>query len=176
MMRKQEVILVNEADEETGTIEKMEAHRRALLHRAFSVFIFNKKGEMLMQQRAGNKYHSAGLWTNACCSHPFPGEETGGAASRRLQEEMGFTTPLTKIFTFTYRAVFSNGLTEHEIDHVFTGEYDGEIKPDKNEVGDFQYRDITEIEKSIQHDPSKFTAWFLIAFAKIKQWLEQGQR
>src|SRR6516164_10337979 len=115
----QEVILVNEQDEPIGTMGKMEAHKKALLHRAFSVFIFNSKGEMLLQQRARDKYHSGGLWTNACCSHPKPGEEVQLAASRRLNEELGFNTPLTKIFDFIYQSSFENGLTEFEFDHVF---------------------------------------------------------
>src|SRR4051812_36262993 len=109
----EEVILVNDKDEQVGTMEKMAAHRKALLHRAFSVFVFNSKGEMLLQQRSGEKYHSAGLWTNACCSHPRPGEEVLPAATRRLNEEMGFTTPLEKAFHFTYKASFENGLSEH---------------------------------------------------------------
>ena len=121
----EEVILVNEQDEQTGTIEKMEAHRKALLHRAFSVFIFNGKGEMLLQQRAMGKYHSPGLWTNACCSHPRPGEEVETAAFRRLKEEMGIETSLKKIFDFIYRTEFDNGLTEYEFDHVYIGTYPG---------------------------------------------------
>src|SRR5687768_1222605 len=134
-----EVILVNERDEAIGKMEKMEAHRKALLHRAFSVFIFNSNGDMLLQQRADNKYHSAGLWTNACCSHPLPGEETASAAARRLHEELGFSTPLRKAFTFTYRSDFENGLTEHEIDHVFTGIFDGEVFPNESEVKNYTY-------------------------------------
>src|SRR4051812_29579171 len=133
-MNTQEVILVNEADEQTGTIDKLEAHRQALLHRAFSVFIFKSNGEMLLQQRAENKYHSAGLWTNACCSHPAPGEDTYDAALRRLQEELGFTTRLEELFSFTYRTDFENGLSEHEYDHVFAGIYDGRVQPDKEEL------------------------------------------
>src|ERR1700744_2758864 len=120
-MVREEVILVDEADVQLGTMEKIEAHRKALLHRAFSVFIFNSKGEMLLQQRAAEKYHSPGLWTNACCSHPRPGEETQAAAMRRLMEELGFTLELEKIFDFTYRSEFENGLTEFEFDHVFVG-------------------------------------------------------
>src|SRR5688572_13811853 len=119
MIKEQEVILVNEQDEVIGTMEKITAHRKAILHRAFSVFIFNSKGEMLLQQRAFNKYHSGGLWTNACCSHPAPGEHTADAAGRRLQEEMGFSASIQKIFEFTYFSEFENGLTEHEFDHVF---------------------------------------------------------
>src|ERR1700748_433460 len=117
--RQEEVILVNEYDVPLGSMEKLEAHQKALLHRAFSVFIFNGKGEMLLQQRAKGKYHSPGLWTNACCSHPRPGEDTQAAALRRLHEELGFATELEKCFAFTYRTAFDNGLTEFEFDHVF---------------------------------------------------------
>ena len=115
------VVLVDETDLETGTMEKMEAHLLGVLHRAFSIFIFNSKGEFLLQQRAQGKYHNGGLWTNTCCSHPNPGEDILKAASRRLSEEMGFQTSLSPAFTFIYKASFDNGLTEHEFDHVFTG-------------------------------------------------------
>ncbi len=172
-MTGHQVILVNEDDEPIGTMEKMEAHQRALLHRAFSVFIFNPQGEMLLQQRAEHKYHSGGLWTNACCSHPFPGEDVRAAASRRLNEELGFSVPLSKIFSFTYQSAFTNGLTEHEYDHVFTGIFDGTPNPDRNEVKDLQYKSIADIESSISREPFLYTAWFLIAFPKIKQWLEK---
>ena len=164
------VILVNERDEETGAMEKMDAHRHGALHRAFSVFVFNTKGEMLLQQRSTHKYHSGGLWTNACCSHPRPGELTEDAAVRRLQEELGFETRLTKIFQFTYHASFENGLTEHEVDHVFFGRYDGDINFNTNEVQDICYRSIEEIESSLQTHPQKFTAWFHIAFPKMNEW------
>jgi isopentenyl-diphosphate delta-isomerase len=166
----EEVILVNERDEEIGAMEKMEAHRKGILHRAFSVFIFNNKNEMLLQQRAVNKYHSGGLWSNACCSHPTPGEPTEAAALRRLKEELGFETLLEKIFDFTYEVSFENGLTEHEFDHVFTGVYNGEINFDKHEVKDICFRSMEEIESDLQTHPSKFTAWFLIAFPIIKKW------
>src|ERR1044071_5474301 len=119
----EEVILVNEHDEQIGTMEKMEAHRKAMLHRAFSVFVFSARKEMLLQQRAFTKYHSGGLWTNACCSHPMPGEKTEDAAKRRLMEEMGFKALIKEIFDFTYKAEFNNGLIEYEFDHVFAGEY-----------------------------------------------------
>ena len=122
------VILVNEQDEPIGLMEKMEAHEKGLLHRAFSILIFNSNGEMLLQQRASGKYHSPNLWTNACCSHPMPGESLFDAAHRRLKEEMGFDTFLSHAFTFTYRTDFDNGLTEHEIDNVFTGIFDGDIQ------------------------------------------------
>jgi isopentenyl-diphosphate Delta-isomerase len=167
-----EVILVNERDEPVGSMEKMEAHRKALLHRAFSVFIFNSRGEMLLQQRAANKYHSAGLWTNACCSHPAPGEDTLMAAERRLQEEMGFGVPLHKIFDFTYKTDFENGLTEYEFDHVFAGNYDEVIKPNPDEVQDFCFKTMEEIKESLLSHPQKYTSWFHIAFPLVEQWLQ----
>jgi isopentenyl-diphosphate Delta-isomerase len=164
-----EVILVNEADEQIGTMEKMEAHRKAVLHRAFSVFIFNSKGEMLLQQRADKKYHSPGLWTNACCSHPLPGENTSNAASRRLMEELGFKTVLKELFSFTYRTEFENGLTENEFDHVFTGVYDGEIRPDENEVKEYSYKSMDAISRELETEPKKYTSWFRIAFPLINK-------
>lgn len=167
------VILVNEKDEETGIMEKMEAHEKAILHRAFSVFIFNEKGEMLLQQRAIEKYHSGGLWTNACCSHPRPGEKISDAAKRRLKEELGFETELKKIFSFTYKAAFDNGLTEHEYDHVFTGIHNEEIFPDPKEVKDYCFKSMEEIEYSLKNHASKYTAWFAIAFPKIMDWWQQ---
>lgn len=169
-MKKEEVILVNEHDEVTGSMEKMEAHRKGLLHRAFSIFIFNGKGEMLLQQRAFSKYHSGGLWTNACCSHPQPGEETKDAVQRRLKEELGFETAVKKIFDFTYRAEFDNGLIEHEFDHVFAGEYEGELKVNSEEVNDFCYKEMKAIKQSLQTHPHKYTAWFHLAFPKIEDW------
>lgn len=168
-----EVILVNEDDEQLGTMEKMEAHQKGLLHRAFSIFIFNSKGEFLLQQRALGKYHNGGLWTNTCCSHPFPGENILTAANRRLSEEMGFTTLLSPAFNFTYNATFTNGLTEHEFDHVFTGIYDGEITADKNEVSDYCFKNINDIEALIQTDPEKYTEWFKIALPQIKLFHKQ---
>ena len=135
-MEKQQVVLVNEKDEPIGIMEKMEAHQKGLLHRAFSIFIFDSKGRMLLQQRAAQKYHGAHLWTNACCSHPFPDEELKEAAQRRLQEELGFTTDLHEIFSFIYKARVENNLIEHEFDHVFAGEYDSKIQPNPTEVSD----------------------------------------
>jgi isopentenyl-diphosphate Delta-isomerase len=166
-----DIILVNENDEQIGTIEKMEAHRQAMLHRAFSVFIFNAKGEMLLQQRAINKYHSGGLWTNACCSHPKPGQETLVAAEMRLYEEMGFTVKLKKIFEFTYKTEFENGLTEYEFDHVYAGMYDGFISPQKEEVSDYCYKSISQIKESLESHPLKYTAWFRIAFPLLEKFL-----
>jgi isopentenyl-diphosphate delta-isomerase len=164
----EEVILVDEADTPLGKMEKMEAHRKALLHRAFSVFIFNSKGEMLLQRRAAGKYHSPGLWTNACCSHPRPGEDTLPAALRRLKEELGITTTLTKLFDFTYRSAYDNGLTEFEFDHVFAGVYDDrDIRPDPAEVSDFCFRSLEDIQTDLQRSPAKYTTWFHLAFPLV---------
>ena len=143
------------------------------MHRAFSVFIFNSKGELLLQQRALDKYHSGGLWTNACCSHPEPGEETLNAAQRRLNEEMGFNIPLQKIFDFVYKAEFENGLKEFEFDHVFVGEYNGKINFNNEEVMDHRYKDMEWIRQSLKSEPEKYTAWFHLAFLKIEDWWNQ---
>lgn len=167
------VVLVNEADEQTGIMEKLEAHEKALLHRAVSVFLFNAQGDMLLQQRADAKYHSGGLWTNTCCSHPRPGEEPLHAAQRRLREEMGIVAPLQKAFTFTYKAAFGNGLTEYEFDHVFTGSYEGAIIPDPAEVQDFCYRSLPEIEADLVNNPDRYTVWFAIAFPLLRNHLLQ---
>ena len=170
----EQVILVDEYDVSTGVMEKMEAHEKAILHRALSVFIFNAKGEMLLQQRSLHKYHSGGLWTNSCCSHPRPGEDTLIAATRRLQEEMGFTVPLSKVFDFVYHAKFENGLSEYEFDHVFVGKYDGEIAPDILEVNHYHYQPLSHIEIQLQNQPEMFTAWFHIAFPKVKKWYTEN--
>lgn len=167
-----DVILVDEHDVQTGTMEKMEVHQKALLHRAFSIFIYNDKGEMLLHKRADKKYHSAGLWTNACCSHPMPGEETLAAAETRLQEEMGFHVSLKKAFDFIYKAPFDNGLTEYEFDHVFIGKYNGDIIPNTEEVSDFCFKSIDEIKESIKSHPQKYTEWFKIAFLKMEVYLQ----
>jgi isopentenyl-diphosphate delta-isomerase len=170
MEKSGQVILVDDSDKAVGAIEKMEAHKEGLLHRAFSVFIFNSRGEMLLQRRALNKYHSGGLWTNSCCSHPQPGEETYGAAARRLQEEMGFVTVLEKIFDFVYKVDFDNGLTEHEFDHVFAGEYEGPIDFNPDEVMDYCYKSMDEIRSDLRDQSTKFTVWFRLAFPKIEEW------
>ena len=169
-MENDKVILVNEHDDLVGVMDKMEAHRQGLLHRAFSIFIFNNKGEMLLQQRAVSKYHSGGLWTNACCSHPVPGEKTDDAAQRRLKEELGFETPVEKIFDFVYKAEFNNGLTEHEFDHVFAGEYEGQLNINPDEVNDVCYKEVSEIKATMLTHPQKYTAWFHLAFPKIEEW------
>jgi isopentenyl-diphosphate delta-isomerase len=169
-MKHVEVILVNQEDQPIGVMDKMEAHRKGLLHRAFSVFIFDSKGRMLLQQRSHDKYHGALLWTNACCSHPFPGEDVQTAAKRRLSEELGFFTKLEKIFSFTYTASVENDLIEHEFDHVFAGEYEGEIIANPNEVAAFEYRDMKAIGQDLEIIPDCFTSWFKIAFPRIEQW------
>ena len=171
-MTTQQVILVNESDEQVGTMDKMEAHVQGLLHRAFSVFIFNNKGEMLLQQRADEKYHTPGLWTNACCSHPFPDEDVADAAERRLREELGVEADLEELFSFTYRTQFDNKLIEHEFDHVFAGIYDGEISPDKNEVKNFGYGSIQTINNDLKRNPDQYTPWFRIVFPKMQEWAE----
>ncbi|HVI48431.1 MAG TPA: isopentenyl-diphosphate Delta-isomerase [Chitinophaga sp.] len=171
-MNLPEVILVTESDEPIGTMEKMEAHRKGLLHRAFSVFIINDAGEILLQQRALGKYHSPGLWANACCSHPFPGESTLDAAHRRLQEELGFNCHLEEIFSFTYKTPFDNGLTEHEFDHVFLGTYNGAIYPDNDEVNDYRYLSASQILSLMKETPSHFASWFQIALPKVLQYLQ----
>jgi isopentenyl-diphosphate Delta-isomerase len=172
-MDQQQVILVNESDEPIGTMEKIEAHQKGLLHRAFSVFIFDGNGKMLLQQRAAEKYHGAHLWTNACCSHPLPGEELLIAAHRRLQEEMGFTTELQEIFSFIYKAPVENNLVEYEFDHVFAGQYESKILPNPNEVSNFYYETIDQVKNEIRTTPEKFTEWFKIAFPQIEKWWKE---
>jgi len=172
-MSRQHVVLVTEADETTGTMEKLEVHQQGLLHRAFSVFIFDSKGRMLLQQRAADKYHGAGLWSNTCCSHPYPGEKVDKAAHRRLQEEMGFDTDLQKVFEFMYKAPVENDLIEHEYDHVFVGEYNGKINFNKKEVADCCYEDMDNIKWALEKQPLKFTKWFHIAFPRVEAWWQE---
>jgi isopentenyl-diphosphate Delta-isomerase len=175
-MSKQEVILVSEKDEVLGTMEKMQAHKTGVLHRAFSVFIFNPKGQMLLQQRALEKYHGGRLWSNTCCSHPYPGEEIEEAACRRLQEEMGFGTSLKKVFEFVYKTEVENGLIEHEYDHVFAGVYEGAISINKTEVADYCFEEMEKLSWAIKEQPEKFTTWFRIAFPTIEKWWQQKFR
>lgn len=163
----EQVILVNTNDQPTGTEEKIRAHELALLHRAFSVFVFNSKGELMLQRRALHKYHSPGLWTNTCCSHPRPGEETTQAAHRRLKEEMGFDCPLEWTFSFIYKAPFDNGLTEHEFDHVFFGTYDEEPQINPEEVAEWKWVSMEMLLHDVQLNPRHYTIWFKIALEKI---------
>jgi isopentenyl-diphosphate Delta-isomerase len=156
------VILVNEHDIEIGTMPKLEAHQKGILHRAFSVFIFNSKGEMLLQQRALDKYHSAGLWSNACCSHPLPGEDTLAAAHRRLMEEMGMQTNLQQVYSFIYKVALENNLTEHEFDHVFWGVSDEKPNINKNETSGYKYVSVPQLRSTIEQTPKVYTEWFKI--------------
>jgi isopentenyl-diphosphate delta-isomerase len=169
-MKQQEVILVNENDEPIGLMEKMEAHQKGLLHRAFSVFIFDSKGKILLQQRSAEKYHGANLWTNACCSHPLPNEKVEDAAQRRLKEELGFITRLHEIFSFIYHASVENDLVEYEFDHVFAGEYEGHIFPNSDEVANYNYKGMDDVKQEIELNPERFTSWFKIAFPRIEEW------
>ncbi|PIF00468.1 MAG: isopentenyl-diphosphate delta-isomerase [Maribacter sp.] len=165
--KEEEVILVNTKDEQIGTMPKMEAHEKARLHRAFSVFIMNDKGETMLQQRAAHKYHSPSLWTNTCCSHQRVGETNIEAGQRRLQEEMGFTTGLKELFSFIYKAPFENGLTEHELDHVMMGSYNGGPKINPEEVADFKWMKPKDIQEDIAENPEHYTVWFKIIFERF---------
>jgi len=161
------IILVDRNDREIGYEEKMKPHFEGRLHRAFSVFVFNSDGKMLLQKRAKSKYHSGGLWTNTCCSHPRKGEKTDGAAHRRLSEEMGFDCPLEERFTFIYKAKLDRGLTEHEFDHVFTGTYDGEVKPNPEEADGYDWVSIADLKDGMKKNPQNYTVWFKIALPKL---------
>lgn len=165
---KEFVILVDEQDNKVGLMEKMEAHEKGLLHRAFSVFIFNTKGEFLLQRRAISKYHSGGLWTNSCCSHPRDGETFIEAGKRRLQEEMGFVCELEKQFDFIYKSKLDNELTEHELDHVMFGTYEGDIDFNKDEVMDYKYVDLESLVLDMDNHPEMYTEWFKICFEEVK--------
>ena len=166
-MKEEEVILVNAQDEAIGLMPKMEAHKKAVLHRAFSVFVFNDQKELMLQQRSLEKYHSPGLWTNTCCSHQRPGESNIEAGTRRLQEEMGFVTPLKDTLSFIYKAPFDNGLTEHEYDHVLTGIYNKEPKVNPKEVAAWKWMPVAQVKKDIVTNPDQYTAWFKIIFDKF---------
>lgn len=161
------VILVDENDNQLGLMEKIEAHEKALLHRAFSVFIFNNEGELMLQQRALHKYHSPGLWTNTCCSHQRDGESNIEAGKRRLMEEMGFVVELEESTSFIYKATFDNGLTEHEYDHVMTGYYDKAPEINTDEVADWKWMLMADVKRDIQLNPENYTAWFKIIFDKF---------
>jgi len=168
-MVEEKVILVNENDEQIGVMPKMEAHQKAVLHRAFSVFVFNNKNELMLQQRATHKYHSPGLWTNTCCSHQRVGESNIEAGKRRLQEEMGFVTELQETISFIYKAPFDNGLTEHEFDHVMIGYYNEEPKINLEEVSDWKWMTLDHLKKDMKNHPENYTAWFKIIFERFYQ-------
>ena len=161
---KEQVILVDEQDNPIGLMEKIEAHEKALLHRAFSVFVFNSKGELMLQQRAAEKYHSPLLWTNTCCSHQRDGETSLEAGKRRLQKEMGFVCELEEVFWFIYKAPFDNGLTEHELDHVMVGKFEGEPEINKEEVEAYKWMPLEDVKNDIEKQPEIYTEWFKIIF------------
>ncbi|MGY8922750.1 MAG: isopentenyl-diphosphate Delta-isomerase [Flavobacteriales bacterium] len=164
---KEEVILVDTSDNPIGTMPKMEAHEKAALHRAFSVFIINKEGQLMLQQRALHKYHSPGLWTNTCCSHQRLGETNLEAGARRLQEEMGFETPLEELFSFIYKAPFDNGLTEHELDHILLGYYDAVPEINEEEVASWKWMDLEQVAEEKKTKPENYTVWFKIIFDRF---------
>ena len=163
----EKVILVDKLDNETGIMEKQEAHIKGVLHRAFSVFVFNSKKELLLQRRANTKYHSAGLWTNTCCSHPRPNEPTKVAANRRLKEEMGLSCNLSKQFDFIYKAILTNGLYEHEFDHVYFGTSNTLPTINLSEVDKYEYKTLECINEEIKNKPERYTEWFKICFVQV---------
>lgn len=171
-MQEEKVILVNEKDEQIGLMPKLEAHEKAVLHRAFSIFILNDKNEVMLQQRARQKYHSPFLWTNTCCSHQRECETNIQAGKRRLEEEMGFSVDLKELFHFIYKAPFDNGLTEHELDHVMIGYYNQEPKINPLEVESWKWMKIEEIKEDMTKNPMVYTVWFKIIFDKFYHYLE----
>jgi len=171
-MTEEQVILVNEKDEPIGLMPKLEAHEKAALHRAFSVFILNSKNEIMLQQRAAQKYHSPLLWTNTTCSHQRAGESNLEAGNRRLMEEMGFNAELKELFSFIYKAPFDNGLTEHELDHVMIGYYDGEPQINREEAESWKWMGVDDVKQDMQQNPGNYTVWFRIIFDKFYHYIE----
>jgi isopentenyl-diphosphate delta-isomerase len=169
---EEQVILVDIYDNPLGTMEKMEAHIKAVLHRAFSAFVFNDRGELMLQQRAMHKYHSPGLWANTCCSHPRAGEDVIQAAHRRMVEEMGFDCELTKLFDFVYKAALEHGLSEHEFDHVLVGTYNGEPVINEEEVAAWRWRSMDDIAADLKLIPHEYTIWFRIAFERVYEYIK----
>lgn len=165
----EQVILVDEQDRELGAVEKMQAHREGALHRAFSVFVFDAEGRLLLQRRARAKYHSGGLWSNTACGHPRPGEATQAAAHRRLREEMGFDCELREAFDFLYRAELAGGLVEHELDHVFVGRFDGEPAPDASEVEGWRRTTLEKLREDLGRRPDEYSYWLRVALG-LEEW------
>lgn len=169
----EQLILVDSSDNEIGAMNKMDVHLQGLLHRAFSLFIFNNNGELLLQKRAGDKYHSAGLWTNTCCSHPNFGEATEMAVNRRLQEEMGMQCANYFAFSFIYKTEFENGLTEHELDHVYVGYCDNVPVINKTEVETYKYISIDNLLQDVEANPNNYTSWFKICLPNVLNYLSE---
>ncbi len=161
------VVLVNDLDQEVGTMDKLAAHTSGIMHRAFSVFIFNSAGRLLLQRRASGKYHSAGLWTNSCCSHPRPGEQLEAAVARRVTEELGITCMVNHEFSFIYKAAVGNGLHEHELDHVFFGTYDGPVFPDSDEVSDIRWMRMNDLADDLNTSGELYTAWLQACWPQV---------
>jgi len=161
------ILLVDKNDNVIGKEEKIKAHREGKLHRAISIFVFNSKGELLIQKRAKTKYHCGGLWSNTCCSHPRPGEPVEKAVHRRLKDEMGFDCELKEIFSFIYKVKFDNDLFEHEYDHFFIGNFDGEPTPSPEEVDEWEWINLEELKRGIQENPDSYTYWFKISIDKV---------
>ena len=174
-MSEEKVILVDKNDNQVGLMPKLEAHQKAVLHRAFSVFIFNSENELMLQKRASNKYHSPNLWTNTCCSHQRSGESNIQAGTRRLYEEMGFTTTLNEITSFIYKAPFDNGLTEHELDHIMVGYYNDDPVINSDEVEDWKWMKIEDVKNDISLNPDLYTAWFKIIFKNFYNHLNNSK-
>ena len=165
------VVLVDENDNETGAMEKLKAHIEGKLHRAFSVFISNSSKQLLIQKRAIDKYHSGGLWTNTCCSHPRPGEYLKDAVERRIQEEMGFRCLTKEIFSTIYTSELDNNIIENEYDHIFIGQYNGYLNPDPREVEDWKWMSIEDLQTSLKQNPQKYTYWFKLLLEDVVSYL-----
>lgn len=168
-MKTEQLILVDKNDRVLGEGDKIEVHREGALHRAFSIFVFDDHNRLLLQKRAQTKYHSGGLWSNTCCGHPRPGEDTLAAAHRRLQEEMNFDCHLRKAFAFLYRVELDNDLVEHEYDHVFFGKYNGNPKPDAEEAEDWKWIELEEVKRELSENPERFSYWLREALDR-KEW------
>lgn len=166
-----QVILVDSKDYPIGEMEKLEAHKKGALHRAFSIFLFNEKNELLLQKRAEDKYHSSNLWTNTCCSHPSPGEHITTSAQNRLLNEMGITTSLRSLFSFTYKTEFDNGLIEHELDHILIGTFNANPLPNPDEASDWKYASLKEISSEIKENPEAYTFWFKEIYKRVFKYI-----
>ncbi len=175
LMEEDKVVLVDLENNQIGTMGKMEAHKKAVLHRACSSFVLNSKRELLLQQRALDKYHSPGLWTNTCCSHQRENESNMKAGSRRLMEEMGMTVPLEELFTFIYKASFDNGLTEHELDHVMVGYSDEDPKINPDEAACFKWMSLDALKKDLEVKPHDYTVWFAIIFDRFHKYIQDNR-